>query len=307
MNLFALCRQVGFSKSFLLPNTAYEDWTRHRNDGAFHANADYIRDDPQKAYPWANACLICVWPYTPFDDPAVVPAYYLASNRAYHAMNDLIRALEKEGIRAERAETPYRTQLLAAGIGARMDNQLWYYPPYGTFTVLWGVMLSLPEPVEYTPPHANEPVCDHCGRCDAACFGALHQGTFDWHACIRSYLENQPMPERFMPELISFSGCQRCQYVCPKNPKKRIPIPQQVRDALDPVEIVKGNHKAALELLGRNRKKQLLRQAIVLCGNQNRTEAIPYLLELSEKSGDSYKTELNYAISLLQKSGNMIE
>ncbi len=307
MNLIAACKQAGFAEAFLLPNTAYPDWTRHRNDGAFHSNADAIRNDPVQAYPWANACLIAVWPYLPYADDSVVDAYYLASNVAYHAMQSLLKQWKEAGIRAERADTPYRTQLLTAGIGSRMDNQLWYYPPYGTYTHLEGAMLQLPEPVAYSEPHANEPVCDHCGKCDRACYGALDAGTFHWKDCIRSFLENCPLPERFLPELSCFSGCSKCQNACPKNPPERIPVPQTVRKALDPVEIVKGNFQDALRLLGKNRKKPLLRQAIVLCANQNRIEALPLLLALAETDADSYKEELNYAIKHLQKIGNMIE
>ena len=70
------CKQAGFAEAFLLPNVSYEDWTRHRNDGAFHKNADFVRDDPRVAYPWANACLIAIWPYQPFDDDSVLAPYY---------------------------------------------------------------------------------------------------------------------------------------------------------------------------------------------------------------------------------------
>ncbi len=307
MTLFKLVKEHGFSEVFVLPNRPYSDWTLHRKDGAFHSNADFIRDDPTIAYPWANACLICVWAYRPYDDDSFVPAYYVESNRSYHAMKNLIRRLNEIGIRAERAETPYRTQLLNAGIGCRMDNQLWFYAPYGTFTVLWGAMAQLPEPVEYTPSHANEPVCDHCGRCSDVCFGALDQGSFEWSNCIRSYLENRPLPERFMPELHSFSGCQRCQNVCPQNPQERIPVPALVREALDPVRIVSGDYGPALELLGKNRKKPLLRQAIVLCANQKRIEALPYLKQLEEKYADSFQSELQYAFRLLQNTENVLK
>lgn len=222
-------------------------------------------------------------------------------------MKALMQKLNENGIRAERAETPYRTQLLQAGIGTRMDNQLWYYPPYGTFTVLWGAMLALPEPVVFTPPHHNQPICDHCGRCEKACFGALHKGCFDWHNCIRAHMENQPLPDRFLPELSALSGCERCQFACPKNPAARIPVPNEVRMALDPVEIVKGNIKRALELLGKNRKKPLMRQAIVLCANRKKSEALPYLFALREKDDGTFKTELNYAISVLQFEQNMVQ
>lgn len=307
MNPIELSRQFGFSTAFLLPNTAYESWTRHRNGGAFHSNADSVTGDPEHAYPWANACLLCVRAYTPFDDPKVVPAYYIASNAAYQEMTRLLERLRIMGVRAERAETPYRTQLLAAGIGTRMDNQLWYYLPYGTYTVLMGAMLALPEPVAYTPPHANAPVCDHCGACEAACFGALKGGAFDWQSCLRAYMENRPLPERFLPVLDAFSGCERCQRACPKNPTERQEVPEAVQKALDPVEILKGNLRPALALLGKNRKKPLIRQAIVLAANRGRTDALPHLAALREKTGDLYEVELKYAITLLQKRGSMVK
>ena len=307
MNLVALCKQVGFAEAFLLPVSPYTEWTRHRNDGAFHSNADFIRDDPTLAYPWANACLICVWAFAPFDEPDVVPAYYLASNRSYHALRELLDLLRNAGIRAERAETPYRTQLLQAGIGTRMDNQLWYYPPYGTNTVLWGAMVRLEEPIAFTPPHGNEPVCDHCGACERACFGALQKGAFDWQNCIRSYMENSPMPARFLPELNSFSGCTRCQDSCPKNPVEPVLVPDAVRQALDPVRILSGDTKEALALLGKNRKKPLIRQAIVLAANRGRTDALPLLRRMREDPDSPYRTELDYAISLLQKLNYMVK
>ena len=307
MNPIELSRQNGFAEAFLLPVVPYADWTRHRNGGAFHRNADFVRDDPSDAYPWANACMICVWAYKPFDDTSVVPAYYLASNRSYHAAKALIRQLNEAGIRAERAETPYRTQLLQAGIGTKMDNQLWYYPPYGTYTALWGIMLQLPKPVEFTPPHANEPVCNHCGRCEKVCFGALRQGAFDWHKCIRSYMENEPMPKQFLPAVESFSGCERCQKVCPKNPTSYEAVPDSVRDALDPVHILCGDTEEALLLLGKNRKKQLLRQAIILAANRHKTETLPILMQMRQKADSPFQFELDYAISLLQKEKSMVK
>ncbi|MBR0081390.1 MAG: hypothetical protein IJP98_01470 [Clostridia bacterium] len=307
MNPIALCRENGFAEAFILPVAPYEDWTRHRNGGAFHSNADELKDNPADAYPWANACMIAVWAYAPYDDTSVVAAYYPASNAAYHAMTRIVRMLNEAGIQAERAKTPFRTQLLTAGIGTKMDNQLWYYPPYGTYTHLEGVMLKLNEPVAFTPPHANEPVCDHCGRCDKVCYGALNGGRYDWHDCIRSYLETVPIPARFLPELTCFFGCQRCQDVCPKNPKSFVPVPDGVRAALDPVRILNGELPKALQVLGTNRKKQILRQAIVLCANHRRTDALPTLLRMREAGDSPYKSELDYAIFLLQKEKSMVK
>lgn len=299
----ALLKNAGFAEGFLLPVAPYTDWTRHRNDGVFHPNTKPLEDDPRRAYPWANAVLICVYPYTPYDDESLVASYYPASNLAYHAMKRLLALLNGQGIRAERAETPYREQLASYGIGSRMDNQLLYLAPYGTYCNLQGAMLALPEPVDYDPKRDPKEVCDHCGLCKTVCFGAIKGGyAFDWTRCEHTYMEGDPMPQEAMRRLPSLLGCMRCQTVCPKNPKETVPVPEEIKRVLDPVAILKGNRKEAGELIGKNlaAPKRLLRQAIVLAANRNRIDALPYLLRLRETDGERFSAELDYAISLLQ-------
>ena len=296
-------KDAGFAEWFLLPVAPYTDWTRHRNDGVFHPNTAPLADDPKATYPWANAVLICVYPYTPYEDETLVASYYPASNRAYHAMKRLMALLKERGIRAERAETPYREQLAAYGIGSRMDNQLLYLEPYGTYFNLQGAMLALPEPVAYTPRREAREICDHCGLCKAVCFGAIKGDyAFDWTRCVHTYMEGDPMPETAMKQLPSLLGCMRCQAICPKNPKAAVPIPDEVRKTLDPVAVLRGNRKEAEALIGKNlaAPKRVLRQAIVLAANRGRTDAIPYLMKLRETDGERFKAELDYAFSLLQ-------
>ncbi len=302
-DLHALLKNAGFAEGFLLPVAPYTDWTRHRNDGVFHPNADPLAADPRSAYPWANAVLICVYPYTPYDDESLVASYYPASNRAYHAMKRLLALLKAQGIRAERADTPYREQLASYGIGSRMDNQLLYLEPYGTYCNLQGAMLALPQPVAYEPRREPKEDCDHCGLCRAVCFGAIEGDyAFDWTRCVHTYMEGDPMPETAMKQLPSLLGCMRCQSVCPKNPKETVPVPEEIRRVLDPVAVLRGNRKEAGELIGKNlaAPKRLLRRAIVLAANRNLTGARPGLLKLRETDGDRFKAELDYAISLLQ-------
>lgn len=298
-----LLKDAGFAEGFLLPVAPYTNWTRHRNDGVFHPNTAPLADDPRKTYPWANAVLICVYPYTPYEDETLVASYYPASNRAYHAMKRLLSLLKERGIRAERAETPYREQLAAYGIGSRMDNQLLYLEPYGTYFNLQGAMLELPEPVAYEPRRESKEVCDHCGVCKSVCFGAIKGDcVFDWTRCVHTYMEGDPMPEDAMKQLPSLLGCMRCQSVCPKNPKTKIPIPDEVRKTLDPVAVLRGNRKEAEALIGKNlaAPKRILRQAIVLAANRGRTDALPYLEKLRETDGERFRAELDYAFFLLQ-------
>ena len=303
MEITALLKNAGFAEGFLLPVAPYTNWTRHRQDGVFHPNTAPLAADPVEAYPWANALLICVYPYTPYEDETLVASYYPASNRAYHAMRRLLALLKEQGIRAERAETPYREQLASYGVGSRMDNQLLYLEPYGTYFNLQGAVLALPEPVAFTPRRDPKEVCDHCGLCQTVCFGAIKGDyAFDWTRCEHTYLEGDPIPEDAMRWLPSLLGCMRCQSVCPKNPKAAVPIPEEVRKTLDPVAILKGNRKEAGELIGKNlaAPKRLLRQAIVLAANRGCTDALPYLLKLRDSDDGQFTAELDYAISLLQ-------
>ena len=303
-DLHALAKEAGFAESFLLPVQPYPEWTRHRKDGVFHPNTAPLAEDPNQAYPWANALLICLYPYTPYDDETLVASYYPASNRAYFAMQQLMQRLNALEIRAERAETPYREQLAAYGIGARMDNQLLYVEPYGTYCNLQGAMLCLKEPVSYTPRREPKEICDHCGICQTVCFGAIKGNyAFDWSRCVHTYLEGEPIPKdamEWMPELL---GCMNCQIVCPKNPQTTVPIPDAIKETLDPVRVLMGNRKEASALIGKNLSgpNRLLRQAIVLAANKHRTDALPYLQKLRETDGERFRAELDYAFSLLQK------
>ena len=169
-------------------------------------------------------------------------------------MQRLLILLREAGVLAERAVTPYRAQLASYGIGARMDNQLLYIAPYGTYCNLQGAVLALQEPVAYTPRREPVEVCDHCGRCQSVCFGAIKGNfAFDWTRCVHTYLEGDPIPKdamEWMPELL---GCMRCQTVCPKNPKMTVPLPDEVKETLDPVRVLKGNRKEAAALVGAQR------------------------------------------------------
>ena len=303
MDIRALLKNAGFAEGFLLPVAPYTNWTRHRNDGVFHPNTTPLVDDPRSGYPWANAVLICVYPYTPYDDETLVASYYPASNGAYHAMKRLLALLREQGIRAERSETPYREQLASYGIGSRMDNQLLFIEPYGTYFNLQGAVLSLPDPVAYDTPREPKEVCDHCGLCQTVCFGAIKGDyAFDWTRCIHTYMEGDPIPQEAMEWLPSLLGCMRCQAICPKNPKETVPVPQEIRETLDPVRVLTRNRAEAAELIGSNlaAPKRLLRQAIVLAANRKRMDALPYLEEIADVYGDRFENETAYAKNILQ-------
>lgn len=54
-------------------------------------SADLLPDE-ERAEAGGRCILLLAYSYNPFDGNEHIPAYYLASNRAYHAFNEIGRA-----------------------------------------------------------------------------------------------------------------------------------------------------------------------------------------------------------------------
>lgn len=308
MNLRERFIMHGFSELFVLPMPKYEEWTRLRTKGVFHHDADYIVSDAMQAYPYANALLIGLYPYQPYRETNLVASYYPASNRAYHSMKALREELRAEGILAEIADVPLRSCLLSYGIGTQMDNQLLFIKPYGTYFVLQALAVFLQDPV-YTPRTTTEPVCDHCGACQSVCTGAIHgNGVFSVSDCIRAHYEDEELSKETMQRMHTLLGCMDCQNGCPKQTVAPVSVPKEVREAFDPVSVLTASAKQLKELVGFNiRVRHIRRQAIVLCGNQKRMDALPILRKMERQNDPFYRGALEYAISLLQNHETVVK
>lgn len=308
MELFERFQMHGFQTMYVLPMPKYEEWTRLRTKGVFHHDTGYIVADAIEAYPFANALLVGVYPYQPYRERHVVASYYPASNQAYHAIRAIGQELKEEGMFAEIANVPLRECLLRYGIGSRMDSQLLYIKPYGTYFVLQALAVRLENP-KYSEKGPFETVCDHCGACRTVCTGAiLGEGHFSVSRCIRAHYEDEELSLETMQEIRSLLGCMACQNACPKQTVQPIPIPDEIRETFDAVNILTVPPRRIKELVGFNyRVRHIKRQAIVLLANQGRVEALPILLKLAEENDPFYRKALDYAISLLQNQKTMVK
>ena len=307
MNLTELVQQAGFRAGYLLPVPRYEEWTRRRASGAFAPEADWIEGDARAAWPWANGLLLLIWPYRPYAPDAHLSGYYPASNQSYHAMRGLAQALEKEGVRAQRAAVPVKSLLVDWGIGTCLHSDLIYIPGLGTRFVIQALMVALPEnELVFTPKQAPFAACLHCRRCQNACpGGAISPQGYDWHGCLRAYEDGPIMPAWVMEKMTCLLGCEVCQDVCPLNHFIRPrPVSSAEAEAFDLGKLIAGDIRPALALIGKNMKKggKLTAQAAVLAANRNRTDLLPLLEEQAAQTDGPLKDTLLWAISHLKNA-----
>ena len=306
MNLDELVKNAGFAAGYLLPVPHYEEWTRRRASGAFAPEADWIEADPAAAWPWANGLLLLIWPYAPYASDVAVSGYYPASNRSYHAMQGLAKALGQEGVRAQRAAVPVKTILVERGLAACLDSDMLYMPGLGTRFVIQALMVALSQDqLKFTPRKEPFEACIHCRRCEKACpGGAIGPKGYDWRKCLRAYEDGPAMPEWVMEKMTCLLGCEVCQNVCPLNhfiqPR---PQTQGEAEAFDLAKLLSGDLKPALALIGKNMKKggKLTAQAAVLAANQGRRDLLPLLERQAQNAEEPLKETLRWAISHLKK------
>ena len=296
--------KAGFRSAYLLPVPEYKDWTRRRQDGAFAPQADYLAGDAALAYPWANALLLLVWPYTPLKAEEGVSGYYLASNQSYHALNALQETLREQSVPNEKARVPLRFCANRRGIGSMLQNGLLAIEPYGTRFVLQGLMLQWAEPA-FDGPFPKKELCLHCGLCEMACPGqAVGKNGFAYERCLRTYMEGEPMPPWVMEKLPALLGCELCQSACPLNSGQASrSLTEQERAAFALERLLAGEQSEALALVGKNMKKsgKLLSQAAVLAAKEGRRELLPQMEALLPNAPEGLRESLLWAISLLKK------
>ena|GEM_PF-2128259 len=175
--------------------------------------------DPREVYPWANGLWVLGVAYVPFDTPSEcldIPAYYFASNAAYHAGQALARELTAMGMRAEVAdELPYRAAAVRAGVGEQGDNGLFFWDGYGSRVCLCLMAIERAMPLDFGTGAPTR--CLHCGLCTARCPAKALSGN-GWVSadCLREDINEFPgSPERDRLVGRRAFGCDTCQAVCP--------------------------------------------------------------------------------------------
>lgn len=251
----ALIGEYGFERAYFLPPDKYE----------IVPNPHRLVEDVSASFPFARCVAALVYPYAPFDLRERIPAYYLASNKAYHARKALLNRLNELGIRAEKADIPIRTALSRAGIGTVLKTGFISIAPFGTRIVLESIALDGLDPVEYGGD--GTPECTDCGACIAACpAGAIGENGVDYSVCFRSQMESAAHPDHIRDAQMTYIGCEICQYCCPMNAGLQRSEPSEaVRRAFDTGRLILGDAKDARALVGKNMSSngKLTAEAIV--------------------------------------------
>lgn len=232
----------GFSRVYFLAPGKY----------ALGENPHRLCADVPAEYPFASSVCCLVYPYSPFTADERIPAYYLASNKAYFGMKSLLAELAALGIRAEKVEIPLKQALEEAGIGVELKTSLRAIPPYGTRVVLMTVAVGGIPPLGYDE-RISFP-CAACRACEKACpFGAPGENGLDLARCMRLRMETADHDDCIREKQITFIGCEICQYACPMNAKLEKAVPgEEASAAFDIHRLIDGETKAARALVGKN-------------------------------------------------------
>lgn len=301
MDVRKLAAEHGFAACFVFTTEPFVHYERRLQDGALHWAAKELTIDITRETPWANAILTLIYPYQPYADEIPVSGNYPASNASYHAAGAMMRRMKAQGIRVERAEVPIRELLTRNGAGTPLKNGLTLLPEIGTRYAVQALLAALPEP-DYTPKQTPMTVrCEGCRACEKICpSGAIDRDGYHFQACARAYMGGEPMEEWVMDAMTCILGCELCQKVCPYN-GEIVPLAGSP-EAFRLEELLKGNVKPVLEIVGKNLNKQgrILQHACVVAAKQNRSDLVPLVEALLADSRAGVRAAAAYALKKLQ-------
>jgi len=301
MDIQALAAEHGFAACYVFQTEPFTNYERRLKDGALHWAATDLSDDVRKEAPWANAIVALIYPYRPYADGIPVSGNYPASNASYHAAGKLLRSLNEAGVRAGRAEVPIRELLTRNGAGTMLKSGLTYLPGFGTRYSVQTILVKLPNP-QYTPAKTSEKVgCCGCHACERICpSGAISDDGYDFRACARAYMGGDPMDQWVMDAMNCILGCELCQRVCPYN-FGITPI-AEMPDAFHLEEILKGNIKPVLQIVGKNlnKKGRIIQHACVVAARLDRKDLIPLIEAWVDDEREAVRVAAGYALEKLR-------
>ena len=119
------------------------------------------------------------------------------------------------------AALPERAAAIRAGLGVHGLNGLMIAPDYGSFIDITLLMLrAAPPPDARGADYDLSPGCGNCGECIKACpTGAISENGVDAMLCLCAYIYRYAdMPEEDYSKMgRRITGCDACQFACPKN------------------------------------------------------------------------------------------
>lgn len=224
-------------------------------------------------------------------------AYYVASNRAYHAarkLTDII--IENGGNAVFTTKLPCKSIALQTG-GSIGDNGFYYHPKYGSFVCIQTIVTNAAEPDIYENAGKE---CIHCGVCKQAC---PSDAVGNVENCLRKHIHHL-IPENIRGDVYQLIGCERCQTACPLND------PSQSQPYVFPLdELLEGKHLNSLKkLVGPNyaRKQRILSQAVLLAAKTKAVHLKDQILKISETAPSPVREHALWALKQLEQSERQV-
>ena len=301
MDILKIAQAAGFADCYILSTEPFVHYAERLENDALHSAARELTIDIQKDAPWANAVLTMIKPYRPYNDNIPVSGNYPTSNAAYHAAGEVIKTLNAQGIRAERADLPIRELLTRNGIGTMLKNGLTYIPGFGTRYSVSAILAQIPD-VQYTPARKpTEVKCEQCHACEKICpSGAIGSNGYDFRNCARAYMGGDPMERWVLDAMTCILGCEICQRICPYNAGIE-PI-SEMPEAFRLEELLKGNVKPVLAIVGKNLNKngRIIQHACVVAAHQDRRDVIPLVEPWLTDTREGVRIAAQYALDHLR-------
>lgn len=197
-----------------------------------------LRENPGRLLEGCRSVISLAFPYS-FRVPATpegftVSRYAQPNQEDYHLRlrrrgKELTRFLKdlygdcRSRILVDSAPVLERSIAFSAGIGFIGKNNALIVPGYGSYLYLTEILTTAP--IDFPPPNPMENRCGSCMQCLEACPTGALERPFSLNAghCL-SYLtieSQKEIPRRDVGKMgRCFFGCDRCQEVCPFNPKE---------------------------------------------------------------------------------------
>lgn len=158
---------------------------------------------------------------------AAVPDYHVAAGEVLQRIAQDLRDADPDGAYEafmDNSPLPEVRLAVAAGLGVRGDNGLFFSHTYGSFVFIGSIVTDREVGATAHPPAE----CRHCGACAATCPGGAltGDGRVDRVRCLSDITQRKGELTADEQVLLrragSAWGCDICQEICPLNRQARI-------------------------------------------------------------------------------------
>ena len=248
-------QELGFARVYFLPMEPLIRWQREVLKPDQDETACTLISEPLVSCPWASCILLLIYAYLPFAAGERIPAYYLASQKAYLAAGTLCERIRQAGFHAERVHVPARALALQSGIGTAGKNGLLYLPEFGSRFAIQTLATDACPPLPVMQKGRGNSACRSCGACARACPACAIDEEHGLHPvkCMRYHMKKAPFPEWVEKIMPGYLGCEICQSICPLNAHLPIAEPDAAaREAFEPKRLISGDAAQARRITGKN-------------------------------------------------------